>query len=55
MKHWKCKQCIHGCSYRRQRDIYTPLPDGILCYRKDRAEIIKDDDEECKFYCCEPK
>lgn len=55
MKHWKCKQCIHGCTFRRQRDIYTPLPDGILCCRKDRSEIIEDDDEECKFYCCEAK
>ena len=55
MKHWKCKQCVHGSLFKRQRDIKTPLPDGILCCRKDRAEIVKDDEEECKYYCCEAK
>lgn len=55
MKHWKCKQCIHAGSYKRKIDIKTPLLDGIVCYRKDKAEIIQDDEEECKWYCCETK
>jgi hypothetical protein len=55
MKHWKCKQCVHGSSFKRQIDIKTPLPNGVICHRKDRAEIIKDDEEECKYYCCEAK
>lgn len=53
MKHWKCKQCIHGVRYKRQRDIKTPLPDGIMCYREGKGVLIKDDNNECKFYCCE--
>jgi hypothetical protein len=51
MKHWKCKQCTHCSVYKRQIDIKTPLPDGVLCLRKDRPEIINDDEEECKYYC----
>jgi hypothetical protein len=55
MKLWKCKQCIYGASFKRQIDIKTPLPNGVICYRKNKAEIIKDDNEECKYYCCEAR
>lgn len=53
MKHWKCKQCIHEVTNKRQRDIKTPLLDGVMCCREGKEELIKDDGNECKFYCCE--
>lgn len=51
MKHWKCNQCIHVSTFRKQIDI--SLQNEVICHREDKAEIIKDDDEECKWYCCE--
>ena len=49
MELWKCKQCEHSSGFKRQIDINTPLPDGTFCVIK--KQIIKDDDEKCKYYC----
>lgn len=53
IQYWKCKQCIYEVANKRKRDIKTPLPDGIMCYREGKGVLIKDDNNECKFYCCE--
>lgn len=53
MQHWKCKQCIHEVANKRKRDIETLLPYAVTCCREEKEELIEDDGNECKFYCCE--
>ena len=46
MKVWKCKQCTHCSTNKKQKKPYP-----LTCHRGDKATKIIEDNIECKFYC----